>query len=78
MSAAGTKRTWRRFSVSSAFGGKAEILCSDRVFPLMTKPDIADVHFQEPDCNRPTPEWVGQRLARTYFESGITRFHWYR
>ena len=34
------------FSVSSAFGGKAEILCSDRVFPLMTQSGRAHTEFQ--------------------------------
>src|SRR5215472_3005748 len=33
----GTKRTFRDVCSMSAFGGKADIECSDRVFPLLTR-----------------------------------------
>src|SRR5258707_1137567 len=36
-SANGTKRTYRVRSVVSAFGGKAEIICSHGVFPVLTR-----------------------------------------
>jgi hypothetical protein len=36
MSVPGTKRTWRDVRVESAIGGKADSMCSERVFRLLT------------------------------------------
>ena len=38
MSGSGTTRTWRDVRLESAFGGKAENICSPRAFPVLTQP----------------------------------------
>src|SRR5260370_4478745 len=35
-SAAGTFRTWPDVRLESAFGGRADVICSERVFPVLT------------------------------------------
>src|SRR6476620_12684792 len=49
MSVASTKQTWRDVRLESAFGGRADVICSERVFPVLThlygpavrcKPDV--------------------------------------
>src|SRR6266403_4537860 len=37
MSACGTNRTWRDVRLESAFGGRADVICSERVFPVLTQ-----------------------------------------
>src|SRR6476646_7493959 len=33
----GTNRTWRDVRLESAFGGRADVICSERVFPVLTQ-----------------------------------------
>src|SRR6476620_15563 len=40
MAAIGTKRTWRDVRLESAFGGRADVICSERVFPVLTQSGI--------------------------------------
>src|SRR5712672_1675914 len=35
-SVVGTFRTWRDVRLESAFGGRADVICSERVFPVLT------------------------------------------
>src|SRR5260370_22241311 len=35
-SANGTNRTWPDVRLESAFGGRADVICSERVFPVLT------------------------------------------
>src|SRR5258708_40223110 len=35
-SAVGTFRTWPDVRLESAFGGRADVICSERVFPVLT------------------------------------------
>ena len=32
----GTNRTWPDVRLESAFGGRADVICSERVFPVLT------------------------------------------
>src|SRR5258706_1435823 len=37
MSRIGTFRTWPDVRLESAFGGRADVICSERVFPVLTR-----------------------------------------
>ena len=37
----GTFRTWRDVRLESAFGGRADVICSERVFPVLTHSRLA-------------------------------------
>src|SRR5258706_12875012 len=58
-SANGTKRTYRVRSVVSAFGGKAEIICSHGVFPVLT----LNGHRPIPHAKRESITWRGPCFA---------------
>src|SRR5262249_28016437 len=56
-SAFGTKRTFRHVCSLSAFGGKADIICSFRAFPLLTRTGHEGAAFAA--LREPSPAILG-------------------
>src|SRR6266403_1571308 len=53
-SVVGTNRTWRDVRLESAFGGRADVICSERVFPVLT-PERTSILSEGTILARSTP-----------------------